>query len=329
MKTIQFGNSDSIEFKGTSYGALSAILKLVHTTDNTSIVHTDVDLTTIFLKLNLVRGNEVHQLFSENLKVLASLDNYKTCVWNVLQENADFSSSGFITVTKGASTKEQMIIPIIITFGGVINLRNDDKLILEVSTTSSTINSTNLNATTSVLELDLLESIGIETVLPQIKTKLIEASQSEVKFTPGDDITELMLLNLDKATITDADQIVNFCTVTSDKFATSDNYRQLLAKRYVQFETATYANDRNQTFMLIPNTGVEHDSVKVDLSLQTGNVTSSKNYFVYRTFKTSQKILALAGLTEQKHMAKTQIKMGITPNVSLSAINQKIKQISK
>jgi hypothetical protein len=124
----------------------------------------------------------------------------------------------------------------------------------------------------------------------------------------GDNVTSLTLLNVEAGRDgSDAQRVFESFILTSDKYNTSDNRGRMLARRATQFETVAAASARKENFRYVPE--VELDNVNLTLELYGQNVTSTKNYIVYRTYLPTRETIARAEQTFAKHEARNESKL--------------------
>jgi len=222
-----------------------------HTTANTALVRGDIDLNYIQVKVHLSRKGQRFQLLSERLLPVAMEAVFQGAEWDYVLPGG----TAFIElVTQAVGVKHNIMVPTVVDLGVCYNLRASDVLEIEV-TAAAGLFSANVDASTSFVEVDIEEAVGVETHIEFIRTKAINGGESRLQHPLGDNVLSCHFINTDKSSILTSSQVIDQFTLTSDKRNCTDNYREQLSKRLNYFREATVANTRYQSFPVLPSNG--------------------------------------------------------------------------
>jgi hypothetical protein len=251
-------------------------------------------LDLINVKIVLKRGGREYVIAHENLQVLVQESMFWAGFEHALQK-VSLPLSGVLNV-----------LPLIVDLGAPINLFNDDELTIEV--TSKTGWNGDYSSSESSIEIESREAIGVETAVPFIKTKSIQATSSRIQESLGDSVTSIMFMNTEASRgVADADKVFDSVIITSDKYNVSDNRGRLLSRRSTQFETSAAATLRKENFRYTPE--VMLDNVTVTVETNGSNVVATKNYIVYRTLQATKDTIQRSIYTQNKHDQRNAAKL--------------------
>jgi len=258
------------------------------------------DLTQLQLKATLRRNGSEVVLFNTTLYNIAILSLFFGPLFNFI-----FPTVTGVSVVSGPT---KAIVPIRIDLGGAINLTGNDELVIEWQLNNTAFfTATNVTAASCYIQLDECETQEIEFVTPIMSVQVIEGSQQNISYNLGDNVLAILLVNYDKTTVLDSAAVVNNIQLTSNRMQKNDNFYELLTKQYSYHSTSAEAAIRVQNFCLYSG-GDEIDSVKLDLNLVTGNVTSSKNFVLTRSFITDSWLVTRAQLLKDQRDAASDNK---------------------
>lgn len=263
------------------------------------------DLTKVQMKCILRRNSKEYVIFNDTLAVLA----LESMFFNGIEQ---LMSPGYMSiVTTGAvSIYAQNII---IDLKTPINLQGRDELTLEVSVTPSwlTFAGAIAQANACTIEMVWRDAIGIETFIPMIRSKYIQAGITKVDESIGDDITSLAFINTSGLTygyyITDANAIIQQLTLTTDRYSINDTVDRMVGRRAAQFEQYGVSNNRGFNFVIIPDG--ECDQVKLSMLLNSANVLVSQNALVWRTYAIDGHTINRAANMAEKHDRRNTAKL--------------------
>lgn len=260
-------------------------------------VTTDIDFEQSTIKVVLNRGGVQDIIVQDDLKKLG----LASTVDSLLQYAF---STGNTTINSNLGSLIMFKIP----FGGHINLKNDDFIWVEV---------TNLNglfgasiAATSYLDIKLTKSVGYETHIPMISSRVIQASESSRKFDLGDNVKRVAILNYDKTDF--LNNVIDNITISSDRYNENLNFGDLVygkVARYPNQLLVPVGNDlsvqmqEDQSFILM-DFHQHFNGVELDIKFQSTQVLQGKNVIVFWTYRTDMTIINKAAALETKHTEK-------------------------
>lgn len=257
-----------------------------------------IDWDKVSVQATLYQNKKETTLFSGQLLPLLMESSFLESEWNGVSSTTG-TKKDHVMVAGATGVKNHRLMTGGIDFGGIINLRDDDKILLEVRVSSDAFAST-VDTSLSHLDVDSIEGIGLQYSTPVIHLISIGNGEGNFRHQLGDNTTSVMFLNTDKSGVLKADSVVSAYRLYSDRFDINDDYFQLLNKRVSTFVSYEEANDRSQSFMIFSG---EVDKCRLELDLQAANVNVSKNYVAYRTFNTGRAIVSKARRREEKHVA--------------------------
>jgi hypothetical protein len=235
------------------------------------------------LKATLRRNGQEIEMFNHTLKNLVILSHLRTTTYRSL--NPNFFIALDVMNTIGLNTLR-------FDFGGPLNLIGDDELLLEWSLNSTYFQS-GIDSANSFISLDETECTDVEYFVPITRSKVIEGSQDNPSYSLGDNVMSIVIANYDKASIYTADSVIKTLRLKTEKFAKNDTFNELLAKGVSYYSDINEFFARYQTFQVYSGAD-ELDGVELNLSLNSANVTSSKNYVLWRTFYTDNWLVTRA-----------------------------------
>jgi hypothetical protein len=278
--------------------SLKAVSKLV--SGQTESVKFNLSKTII--KIILFREGRERVLMNDTLLPLVIESAYRNGTFAFTQGQG---VSDYINLD-GAAQNPYKMLPLLIDFGSVINIKGDDQLICELIVNAETFihptsqNTVNVDLGASYIQMDEIEGIGLEYRTPRIITKAISSGESRVTLSLGDNIERLSFINtLTSGTYAIQDSPLNAVSLSSDKLQYSDNLVEMIAKRAQRFQSPALSAERNHSFIL--HEGTELDSVNLDLTFTPAKVLAGENYIVYRAFDTSVALISRAQSRAEKH----------------------------
>lgn len=249
------------------------------------------DLGAVDVSCVLYQGGKETTIFSGSLKPLAMASTFLTSSWPYANGTAS------IVLSTGATATS--LQPVSIDFGGVINLKEGDKMTVEARVNTGFVG-TNQNASTSNLTVSALEGIGLQWVTPKIQYQTIGQGESNFRQNIGDNCTSIHYVNTDTTSDVTSAQPISNLRLFSDRYNVNDSNSQLLSKKYLQFNGA-YLVARFNNYQILTQ---EVDDCRLELDLVPANVSTGQNYIVWRTFETSEKQVTKAKKSRSKHVAK-------------------------
>lgn len=254
-----------------------------------------LDLTQMTMKGTLTRNGVSNTLFNTTLLNLLIISLIMNPLWFYM----------FPTVTGGLhliAGPTKALVPLRFDLGGPLNLTDNDEFAVEWNLNpTSFFTATNVTVASCYIQMDECETAEIEWVTPFLDVTVIEGTQQQISYSLGDNVLSVLLVNYDKtANYTyDANQVVNMLVLTGQcagkQYGKNDNFYEILTKNYSYYPTYQEAGYRYQNWIVYSG-GDELDAVKLDLTLNIANVTSSKNFVLVRRFFTDNWLVSRATL---------------------------------
>jgi hypothetical protein len=305
-KLIREGQNDSMQIRNANVTNISFNVLGTHGTVNTSLSAGWLDTAKIDVKAILTRDGEQMTILSGTLETFLREGYQYDHRYDLID-----SSTGTILVLKGAAVKEQGLLPFDIDLGGIINLRDSDVLEVSMNWHSGALAAA-MDSALSYIEIGYKEGIGLEFVTPTIQVLAIASEQNEFRKGLGSNVQSIMLINTDATTNYSTDQVIKTMVMDSDKVKENVNYNDLHQRRLRKFPTKTMADGRLQSHILHDGP-VELDNVNVELTLESGNVATGKNFLVYRQYKMNRRKVAWARAKREKHQRQLSAKFATAP----------------
>lgn len=256
-----------------------------------------VDFLKSNIKVTLIRDGKEHLICQDNLKILGLASALNTRGQLAFFQNNDH----FTKLDDG-----QSLLSFNLNFGGIINLKNDDEMIIEVKAQDGLFADGYLNS--SYLQIKPLKAVGYERYIPFIRSYVVQASESSNQYNFGDNVIKLALLNFDKTNFEDA--VISQLNFNSDRLSDSFDFADLVNMKESSFprlpanlsaESGTLF-EADQSFNLI-EFGQKFNSVVIDAQFNPENVAAAKNYFVAWTYKTDLTLINRADAMSNKHLS--------------------------
>lgn len=315
---VEKGQTDNHKVMGKTIDGLRGYLYLLHTTVNTAFVAGDLNRNDITIKAVLMRDGARHDIVNDGLQNLAAFSMFSRGgfpMWN--------ASGAFISYRdQTAAIKQLAHVPFVIDFGGHINLKGDDYIMLEVRVNNSAFGA-NVDAAGSYLYMEERESVGVEVATPSIRAVTIQAAQTIVNHDLGNAIDKILFLNLDKDGYKEDTQVVSSASINSDKYKLDAGWHELFAQRVDEYDI-NYL-DGKQSFLLF-NEGVNLNNVSVRMNLVGENVVASKNYLMYRSWTFNPRIVKRGLLANEEHKFEEAAQAGMQIDANQYAQVKKEKQ---
>lgn len=257
------------------------------------------DLRKINLTVTLTRNKKPFVIYSDTLAPIAYESMYFAGV-EALQ------NSGYAQKMSANDT----LFPIMLDLGGCINVRKGDLLEIKAGVITGWL-PVGADTTSSYIEIVEREQIGVETFIPRIQTRYIQAGVSKVSEALGDDVTSVAFVHLVPNTssysLNDANAIISSLQITSDRYNINDTIDRMISRRNTQFEYLSAANLRYRTFKLVPETEV--DSLQIEAITVGSNIAASENVIVWRSHWYDNTTMQRAYDMEKKHSIRNEQKV--------------------
>lgn len=273
---------------------------------NTAFISSAFVPSEVQVKVELKRKKGNMAIVTDNLQLLGafSAQNYGNKDWFV----------GNVLTAAASGVKEDKLYSLYIPFGGPINLKGEDQLVISFIVGRG-VWSAAVDSSISYVDFNYNTCIGYEVATPQIRSQVVQANINNEKYSLGDRVTKIMFLNFDKTAISNAQQVVSSLSLVSDKLNQTMNFYQLWNKNKNYFTGPQIWLDTAQTGALLtaaqPQSFVifaSPDTVKnnlsntqINVSYNSSNVNASQNYIAWITFYQDTEILQKAIDTAAKH----------------------------
>ncbi len=303
------GQTSRFDIANRTISGISCIGRFTAAAVNTQLLANDFDGNEITVKVDLIRGGRTFNLCNDDLRTLSLATNFDNGAANSLLISRATDPIPYVAVAHAAAVKAEVSLPLYINFAGVINLRSDDKLAIEMKVGSSAVSTDIDKSSVSYFEVDAIDAVGVESFTPYINTITVKSGEDRQTFSLGNNVQKVHFLNFDETTLLTADNVIDQVSINSDRFNVVHKNYDLVSTRATQFPTATEANYRAQSFELLD--GEDFDNVKLDFTFKSANLAASKNKLVYQSYYTDERILTLASATKTRHEARAAKKYGI------------------
>jgi len=288
MIKIDWNSSDSREIKGKNVRGFTFMAVISHLTANTAFAANPLDWSKLTGKATLTRNGKNYVIFNDVLAPLILDSAFLDSGFQNALQIGTFAGSQFVYVAAAASIKEILYLPGSIILPEIINLSSGDLLTVDVNVPNGALAAT-ADPALSSFYYDVVEGVGMGRSIPYIECKSVRVGSSSDKASFGDNTLTVSFINIDKAGITSANQVLTLLQIGSDKFNINDDYQEIIGKRSKMFVNATDSNNRHQSFRLFDSAQMNYSGMKVrfnevniDATLNGGNVNSTKNWWVGR-----------------------------------------------
>lgn len=298
---------------------VNIVAMLTANADNVTIGDTDhmtgafdPSMVNISVILKRKNGAETHQILNTNLSVIAA--------YNTLLKNGSLWRKGITLTAPAANVKHVVTRSVFLYFGGHINVAGTDELLITMTMNRGTF-SNDIDVSSSSIQFEPNQSVGVEVGIPKFDTYAIQASQSEDSVNIGDNCMRVALISFEKDPYK---PIFTGATLASDRLDWNKNEQELILAHYDAFDYNAADKLINDLAVGVnpayfPNSRMIHkwdelDRCKVKVTLRPANVQTSKNFICYNTYVTSQEILDKAVRLKSKHNDKDAAKVPLTTN---------------
>jgi hypothetical protein len=279
MLILLSGGNDAKVYRGRKFGGIRVTATVVHNSVNTALTNVAFVPQNLTIEASLYRNGKNHQICAGNGDSLMAASGWANSQWRFFQPGFATNTGFKITTAAAVAAAEVGQVVVDIPFGGVIDCTKAGEISLKANCASGTF-ATTMNLNLSNVTCDLIEVEGQECGLPRILTQVISPNEVNPTFSPGDGVRAVFFINRDKTTILTADSVISQVSVDTDSKSASWNYNQVLAERSKSFNDVE-DDKRCQSFCLIPwDNNKLYMGVQIKPTLNTANVTASRNYFV-------------------------------------------------
>jgi hypothetical protein len=301
---VKIGETQEETIRRKSIIGFSLKAKLNHTTVNTAFTTIDVDWSKIQVVARLTRGQQTYDLVSDVIGHIGAACQFTKAAYKQSLSQISTNNPLVTLQTQTASLDHIVEVCCLVLLPGIVNVADDDILSFRVTAQQGAF-ATTVDTAVSVIQADKIEAIGNEWMIPFIKAEAVQPGETSRSYSPGDGIKSVHFINSDKTDVTLTDQVISQISIDSEQENINDNWEELLSKRYDMFENIVNANDRGQSFLLAEGgNGTLLNGVNINVTFNSSNVNSGKNYFVFSGFRANQQTALRASRREQKHNAR-------------------------
>jgi len=310
MITVKPTDQQSFEVHGRDIRGISLIAVLLANAAGTAMTGVLVDQTKIRLKAIVKRKDKAPQVIYNDQVILANaLSTFFKPNFEYLQ-----SSTKDVQLANATGVTEKAVLPMLVDFGNVVHLEDGDSLLIEVTTSGFTSDSS-VSSTTSFLEVAAIDGTDVEDGDSEIVAFSIQASKTNDTIHLGNGVTDVMFFNIDKTSILDADAPLSALSFDSKQVKLGTlTQNTLLGLRNAMFPTKAVSDVRYQSFMIYSGPAV--DDAKVEATFNSSNVNASKNYIIVRRKKVTPTTYARTIRHSASQEIRTLNKAGQTAQVA-------------
>lgn len=304
MKNIKTGTTEKETYSKCSLDGITVPVKVYRAIDNSAFSGQIIDTTKMRIKAT-IKGRGADVVMIPNLQLRSLLE----CGTIELRDfDFWFENDKLLVLAHGASNKAIAEILLHVPFGSVVNIKGNEWLEVEYTVDDGFFTS-QCDQTLSFVQADISEAIGVELYTPIFDSVVIDQDQDEQTIELGDNVTRIVISQRDKTSLLAADQVITKLDLTCDKFKRRDTDMELYGRQLMFYPTVAEAQSRYQNYLI--HDGVELDKVSILLTLNSGNVNASKNYVVWRSFKSSKSLIERGNAMLVSHKRKDLSKFGI------------------
>jgi len=290
---VKLGASDGQTFMNCDVRRFELSWVIQHTTADTNFTGVINNFLQQTVKVVLRRGGNEYTLVSCPVYIWLAYSNWlKNNFLNLFNTGTTFYTQ---LQAQGGGAK------LIVGLGGefilpsFVNLRGSDELRIDLNVTTGYNSSADTSA--SNVYITRINETGTEWVTPYLKSQVITSGATSANVMCGDNVTDILLLNSDQTTDQFGTRVFDTFSMSSHNGSLNLSWYELMMERQSQFynnnTATTNATGRLQSFMPLIASSPQHKCV-VDLNLVGANVAASKNYVVWATFYTDERIQMLA-----------------------------------
>lgn len=294
---VKSGETKTLQITRKAISGFSFTAYCQHNAANTTFADIPIDWNYVNVRCQLKRDNRYITVFQDSALPLMLESSFL----NQLYDQGLRLSNPFIDAATGV--KELRLQNGFISIEPGIIVEQGEELELEVQFLPGALSSVT-STSDSYIEFNEIEDIINPAYIPVIGSKAVSAGESRFQHPVGDNVTRVCFINIDSSKgEKSSDQILQAVNLQGDKISFTDNYYQLNMKRYLDFENANSARARGQSFKLLEES-VPVNKVSLDLTLNSLNVDTGKNYIIHRAGIPHRATLQKSLARNEKHVAE-------------------------
>lgn len=319
---IKLGENKSQIVNNETVNGIMVDVYLLHGTANTAFLSSAFVPSEVQVKVELKRTKGNLTVIQDNLQFLGmfSSKDYGNKEWTV----------GTVLTYPSGGVKSSKVYSLWIPFGGPINLKGSDELVISMIAGRSIFSSA-VDSAISYVDFNYSTCIGYEVATPFIRSQVVQANISNEKYSLGDNVIKIMMCNYDKDVVDEASQVVSNLSILSDKLSATYNWLQLFNRdkncftpphvslRYGNTQPVTAGNEafpyipRNpQTFTVFASPDYKKSALnncQLNVSYNTTNVNASQNFVGWIGFIQDAEIVEKAQGMAEKHIIENVTKI--------------------
>lgn len=310
MKSVEIGKVDKLDSSNGNYKGISLTAHLQHTSVNTAFVGLPIDWSQVIVTCKLRKADGMEHIICQDpaLPLILS-SNYFDGQFQAASPVG--SPAQIVYQAHGAAAKAILKQTARIDFGEVVNLAPGDRIYLEVNCLPSAVLST-VDTAASAIYFDFEEGIGNGFALPAFKVETFKGGEASLPLGAGHGVKEITFVNSDKSGIILTNQTLLSVSLSSDKLSRTEQYDEILKRRYDQFQSIADADLRHQCFRILdvdresysPMNDLLLNNVNLQISLIGANITAAKNWIVIRKLVKNVQVAEEAAKRYGKHEAQ-------------------------
>ena len=299
-KVILLGNKDTGIYKNRSFRAVQFDLNIVAAAANTAFTATvaPLDLTEINVKIILNQFGVKTDVYSGSLYPAVMKSAYGTAGYFQFKSGSSTAQKFAITLAAASGVKETIVQKAVVDLGCFINLKGNDSL--EVYVDFRSASATAQVGTTTTVEVDVVDGIGVQTKVPKIYSQQLTAGVDRVTESFPSNLTTLHFLNTDKDNILEASSPITTLRFSSDKLSYINEFYQLIGDRLENVDVTGFVGDLDHDHQFYSGS-MGLSNVKLDMNTVASNVNVGENYLVATYYMTNKQILKRGLVRGQKH----------------------------
>lgn len=298
MKAIYKNGKEPLIFKKGTFNKLRVLVSLNAAAVNTAISSADFDGTYVDISLTFKKdGDRVYQIFNDNLANLVTA---------LCQGANETYVVGLQKRVHAGAVKGEHFAFIDLPFA-TLRATELDTINLEVKVSNLGTFSANIDGAISFVGVELVATTGYMKGVSETEIISISENTNNQTFPLGDNVQKIVLVNLDKTTITDA--VINNVTLQSDKLEATYQFEELVMQDSMFRTKQNFNKSASSVLKHKPQTFVLHDTdfslspldnTKITVKYNAG-ATAVNNFIAVTRFHTNAILLQEAFRRQEKH----------------------------
>lgn len=318
MKEYRNNSNSTEKYNSGRYGGIYFDVEAFVNATNTALTQAMINFKQVSVTINMSRrfaGKPTfnHVIYSGDLLALIYASSLRDSSYDFLSPTVTGDSGYTIFVQEAVGVNAVGYKGFTVPFGGAIDCDLGDTEISVSIVCGSSFFSTALNNASSSMIVGLIPTESAEGFLPKIYQEYLDAGSTIYQKNLEGFVTEAVFCNYDQASNLNADQVISTCNISDTNGNDSIVNSRLLGERMKMFEDAGDAEDRCQSFVLIPFRNDKlRTNVGVNLTLDGSNVNAGNNVFVaWCGIPSSASLVATQNVVSQQEIQIKQLASSI------------------